>query len=124
MLNAPYTIPNVKLSPSSFDVSLILFLLQSFSEHALGLVVSTPDRDRMAKVYNHPGSHRGPPANLAHVREWLDRELELMFLDNGMFPLYSGQECGFLGYCKRGFTVRNTSLSNQIHIIGNTKVNK
>lgn len=57
-------------------------LVRSFRDtlpHAKGLVLSTPDRERVRE----PG-HNGPPQNPAHAREWAARELVAWLTDEGL----------------------------------------
>ena len=82
----------------------------------MAVVISTPDR------YLWHGNTSGPPPNGMHVREWRNEEVEILLLDQGMFPVLSGQECALFGTCGKGFTPSDSSMHNQIHVIGNTKV--
>ncbi|ELT97784.1 hypothetical protein CAPTEDRAFT_210184 [Capitella teleta] len=77
---------------------------------------------RLHVLYIYSRGYNGPPANLAHVREWLNTELELLFLDSGLYPLYSGLSCGHMGLCGDGFLPYNTKQTNQIQIMGNEQV--
>ena len=94
----------------------LVVAMQEWSENALAVVISTPDRVRWR------GDTKGPPPNRRHVREWMSEEMEILLLDSGMFPLYSGMECGSHGHCKNGFTPQNLSLFTHIHFIANTQV--
>ncbi|ELU18372.1 hypothetical protein CAPTEDRAFT_213073 [Capitella teleta] len=95
--------------------------LKKFSKYAAAIVVSTPDAGKIMNIRGGT-SYDGPPGNLAHVREWLNSELELLFLDSGLYPLYSGLSCGHMERCGDGFLPNNTQQTNQIQIMGNEQV--
>ncbi|ELT91640.1 hypothetical protein CAPTEDRAFT_212549 [Capitella teleta] len=95
--------------------------LKKFSKYAAAIVISTPDAAKIKNV-NGGSGYDGPPSNTAHVREWLNAELELLFLDQGMYPMYSGLSCGQMVNCGWGWQPNTTYQSNQIHILGNEQV--
>ena len=102
------------------DSLLLYFALQKFSDHALALVVSSPDRHRLC--HGSPACVQGPPSNPSHVREWLVQELEIMFLDHRMFPVASGWVCAQGGTCGHGFTPETNPYTTAILIMANTQV--
>ena len=59
------------------DPEPLLTSLARLLDHAPVLVLSTPERDRVRGL-----DDMGPPANPAHVREWNQRELEELLVDD------------------------------------------
>lgn len=63
----------------------LLWTLRTCSEHSHGVVISTPERDLVRGV-----DDQGPPANVAHVREWNLDEFDRLLRWAGMEPTTLG----------------------------------
>jgi glycosyltransferase involved in cell wall biosynthesis/SAM-dependent methyltransferase len=59
--------------------------LRNASKSAAYVLVSTPDRERIAQ-----GTEYGPPANPAHVREWTEAEFSAWLKSEGLPVVWSG----------------------------------
>jgi len=57
----------------------LLHYMQQFAHPQTQLIISTPERDLRRGV-----DHQGPPGNLAHVREWNQREFSEYLTDRGL----------------------------------------
>lgn len=64
--------------------------LRNAVETAAYVLVSTPDRERL-----YSSAQNGPPANLAHVREWTLAELEAWFTSEKLPVRWSGWTISF-----------------------------
>ena len=99
-------------------------LLRQLSSYVAAVVVSTPDRLRMASVYAWSQTINGPPVNRHHVREWTSVELKHLFTDVGLHVVLSAWTCGKSAGCPNGFTEKRNPYVNQLMVIGNTNVRK
>ena len=67
------------------DPSNLLKNLKVFLDHAAAAILTTPERDLVRGLGDF-----GPPANLAHVREWNLQEMELLLRSKGLHVGYAG----------------------------------
>ena len=67
------------------DPSALIATLRNATETADYVLVSTPDRERM-----YGGEQGGPPANLAHTREWTLKELASWFFVERLPVVWAG----------------------------------
>ncbi|ELT90428.1 hypothetical protein CAPTEDRAFT_197444 [Capitella teleta] len=98
-----------------------LKITKSLADRAIAVVLTTPDRRQVASVLKGAFTQnlKGPPVNTAHVREWTLEEAQTMLIKQHLTPVYSGQVCGRLGSCSKGFSFADSSFTNQIHIMAN-----
>lgn len=64
--------------------------LKNACQTAAYVLVSTPDRERL-----YGGEQKGPPANLAHVQEWTQKELYEWFKAEGLPVQWAGWTVSF-----------------------------
>ena len=99
-------------------------LLRHVSSYAAAIVVTSPDRRRLAKVFHWPQSLKGPPINKHHVREWTLQEMSAMFSNVSMHVVFSSWICGKAKTCPTGYTVNKNPYVNQLLVLGNSNVRR
>ncbi len=89
--------------PQECFLHTVHFLLK----YVAAVVMSTPDR-----IHMYGEDHPGPPANVAHVREHTLPELELMLVDNQIYPTLGGYICPLFGFCKGRHMTSHSNYSS------------
>ena len=99
-------------------------LLNYMARYAMALVISSPDRERSARVFKNSQTISGPPVNQRHVREWTIKEMDRLLTENGFAVMVSGWICNKYDGCDTGFMPSENPFPNQLTVIGNKNIRR